>query len=62
MPSVMYLHTSMHGSYWVPCEVVARLDKDTFNIRYEDPIIEDVVIETVNVDQLKFPVYSELII
>ena len=60
MTSVEYLNCSFAGSYYVDCEILAKLDDDKFIIRYTDPDLDEVVTETVTKDYLKFPKFSDL--
>ena len=46
MPTVKYMHCSSQGSYYIPCEVLKKIDEDHFVIRYEDIVTEQVEEET----------------
>jgi hypothetical protein len=59
MPTVRYLDTSMYGSYYVECEVLEKIDDDTFKIKFYDDIIDEYETKVVNRDRLKFPEFNE---
>ena len=59
MPSVQYLDTSMYGSYWIDCEVLNKLDEDTFEIKFFDAILEEYETKVVERDRLQFPKFSD---
>jgi len=46
---IEYLHCSMGGSYWIPCEIVED-DGEEYVVRYYDSIVEEDV-ETVVTDR-----------
>ena len=51
-PDYEYLHTSMAGSYWIPCETLVEGDRTT-QIRYWDDIPNEHVTRWVDVDRLR---------
>ena len=59
MPTVRYLDTSMYGSYFVDCEVLRKIDEDTFEIKFYDDVIDEYEIKVVNRDRLEFPKFNE---
>jgi hypothetical protein len=59
MPTVRYLDTSMYGSYFVDCEVLRKIDDDTFEIKFYDDVVDEYETKVVNRDRLEFPKFSE---
>ena len=59
MPTIRYLDTSMYGSYFVDCEVLEKIDEDTFKIKFYDDNIDEYEIKIVERDRLKFPKFSD---
>ncbi len=59
MPSIRYLDTSMYGSYYIECEVLEKIDEDTFKIKFWDDEIEEYEIKIVKRDRLEFPKFNE---
>ena len=62
MPSVRYLDTSMWGSYYIDCEVLEKIDDDTFKIKFYDDVVDEYETKIVNRDRLEFPKFNELIV
>ena len=60
MPTVRYLDTSMYGSYYVECEVLEKIDDDTFKIKLYDDVINEYETRIVERDRLQFPKFSDL--
>ena len=48
-----FLHTSIAGSYYVPCEILGECGED-FVITYLDPLLEEEVTKKVTKDEIKF--------
>lgn len=61
MPKVKYLDRSMHGTYWVDCEVVQKVDDNCFKIEVWDEYEEQFASLYVSRNELKFPKFSELV-
>jgi hypothetical protein len=59
MPVVQYLDTSMYGSYYVNCEVLEKIDEDTFKIRFYDDEVKEYETKVVERDRLQFPKFNE---
>ena len=59
MPTIRYMHCSSQGSYFIPCEVIAKIDEDHFRIRYEDLVTNEIEEETVTREYLEFPKFNE---
>ena len=59
MPKIKYLDTSMWGSYFVDCEVLEKIDDDTFKIKFWDDEVEEFEIKIVERDRLEFPKFNE---
>jgi hypothetical protein len=59
MPVVQYLDTSMYGSYYVNCEVLEKIDEDTFKIRFYDDEVKEYETKIVERDRLQFPKFNE---
>jgi hypothetical protein len=59
MPTIRYLDTSMYGSYFVDCEVLEKIDEDTFKIKFFDDVIDEYEIKVVDRDRLEFPKFSD---
>ena len=59
MPTVQYLHCSSEGSYYIPCEVLEKVDEDHYRIRYEDLDTDEVEEEVVDKEYLEFPKFNE---
>ena len=59
MPTVRYLDTSMYGSYFVDCEVLRKIDEDTFEIKFYDDVIDEYETKVVDRDRLEFPKFNE---
>jgi hypothetical protein len=59
MPVVQYLDTSMYGSYYVNCEVLEKIDENTFKIRFYDDEVKEYETKIVERDRLQFPKFNE---
>ena len=59
MPTVKYLDASMYGSYFVDCEVLRKIDDNTFEIKFYDDVVDDYETKVVNRDRLEFPKFNE---
>ena len=59
MPKIQYQDTSMYGTYWVDCEVLRKIDEDTFEIKFFDDEIKEDEIKIVKRDSLQFPRFNE---
>ena len=59
MPTVRYLDTSMYGSYYVECEVLEKIDDDTFKIKFYDDVIDEYETKVVQRDRLEFPKFND---
>ena len=59
MPTVRYLDTSMYGSYFVDCEVLRKIDEDTFEITFWDDVVDEYETKVVTRDRLEFPKFNE---
>jgi hypothetical protein len=59
MPKIRYLDTSMYGSYFVDCEVLEKIDEDTFKIKFYDDVIDEYETKVVERDRLEFPKFNE---
>jgi hypothetical protein len=59
MPKIQYQDTSMYGTYWVDCEVLRKIDEDTFEITFFDDEIKEHETKVVKRDSLQFPKFNE---
>jgi hypothetical protein len=59
MPTVRYLDTSMYGSYYVECEILEKIDEDTFKIKFYDDVIDEYETKVVDRDRLEFPKFND---
>ena len=59
MPVIQYLDTSMWGSYYVDCEVLEKIDENTFKIRFYDNEVKEYETKIVERDRLQFPKFNE---
>ena len=59
MPTIRYLDTSMYGSYFVDCEILEKIDEDTFKIKFFDDVIKEYETKVVDRDRLEFPKFSD---
>lgn len=48
-----FLHTSMAGSYYIPCKLLKDIDGKSFLISYHDFIIDEEVTKEVTQEYLK---------
>jgi hypothetical protein len=62
MPSIQYQDTSMYGSYWVDCEVLEKIDDNTFKIKFWDDVVDEYEIKVVERERLQFPKFNELMV
>jgi len=49
----------MYGSYFVDCEILEKIDEDTFKIKFYDDNIDEYEIKVVERDRLEFPKFSD---
>jgi hypothetical protein len=61
MTTVKYLHCSSEGSYYIPCEVLEKIDENHFRIKYEDLVTDEVEEEVVTREYLEFPKFNEYV-
>lgn len=59
MPTVKYLDTSMYGSYYVECDVLDKIDEDTFKIKFFDSDVNEWETKVVSREDLEFPKFNE---
>ena len=65
---IHYLYSFRGASWFIPCEILEKLDNNFYKIEYIDPIILDYdneikkEIKTVKKDSLKFPSFIDLVI
>jgi len=59
MPKIQYQDTSMYGTYWVDCEVLQKIDEDTFEIKFFDDFANEYETKVVERDRLQFPKFNE---
>jgi hypothetical protein len=59
MPVIQYLDTSMWGSYYVECEVLEKIDENTFKIQFYDDEVNEYDVRVVERDRLLFPKFNE---
>jgi len=59
---IQYLHSSMYGTYYIECEIIQRMDENTYLIKYTDPYFDDIIVKEVNKKTLKFPDFGDTII
>jgi hypothetical protein len=59
MPKIQYQDTSMYGTYWVDCEVLRKIDEDTFEIKFFDNVVDEFETKVVQRDCLQFPKFNE---
>jgi len=59
MPTVRYLDTSAYGSYFVDCEVLRKIDDDTFEIKFYDDVVDEYETKVVTRDRLVFDWFDE---
>ena len=59
MPFVKYLDTSMYGSYFVNCEVLRKIDDNTFEIKFYDSGVCEYETKIVDRSRLDFPKFNE---
>ena len=49
----------MYGSYFVDCEVLEKIDENTFKIKFYDDVIDEYETKVVERDRLEFPKFSD---
>jgi len=59
MPKIQYQDTSMYGTHWVNCEVLRKINEDTFEIKFFDDFANEYETKVVERDRLQFPKFNE---
>lgn len=54
MKRTEYLHGSMYGSYWVPCEVIREDENGNLTIVFTDGVINEKVEREVKADSIRW--------
>ena len=59
MSSIKYLDASMYGLHFVNCQVLRKIDDNTFEIEFYDYVEEEYETKIVDRSRLKFPELHE---